>query len=795
MLIFELDSFPIEQVRDLDMLETDLSRFFTDNPYASRVLIYSHGFAMDGAIAQIDARLRGLAPIVALADALLPSLRALTVGDTTLPHPADVLVDLPDELYDALSEICAAALPSLLDNPEAAGAAEWLALGEMLEARIWTRPELLDLRHFYGRLSEQRLRAATYLLIVWEPATAHPQQILDSLARATGRAVRRRDQLRSILPGPVVADEQHACLVPVDPAHPHLAVLRSYDIPVTIDALVLHPLLNGERDVAVAVDILPVSPGQAQRLAELQFSAASLALRTSGAVDPQTAQRAADAERTMYALGTSSLHQVQVAVLVQGTDADDLALQVAAARDRLGIAVRAEAVAGSQAELLKLFSTIPAARIDAAWSRSDMLAHGVGCLLGVIGFHRSPLTDGWLFGVDGFRRSAVFLDPFSGGRAGHMVYIGVTGHGKTFAMNILTLRAAVQAGYRVIWVDADGNCARLERAVGAGATRHVLSAGRTINPLDVVFSPEEDGDAWLPLQVGHVIAQLALIMGALVKEGERSALVPRVFSKEEEGYLQRAIAMLYDDDSPHAPLSAMPIMADIVTALEAIDDEEYAGDDSDDEGDPREARALARTLRKMIYGSLRRTDTRTALGQAFNGVTTVDWSFESDVVCIDLTAPRRAGDVNLDLYYAQAIGTIFRYMRSTRRDRTRKTLMVVDELGLASRIATVSQMAVTLSKVARKYGMALVTADQLPNFYLDTPDGQQILGNARVKVLFHMKDPEARRIAAAIPELTEAHVQYITRPDIGTCVIVYDNIVVPAVVEPAGRELLLLEGS
>ena len=44
----------------------------------------------------------------------------------------------------------------------------------------------------------------------------------------------------------------------------------------------------------------------------------------------------------------------------------------------------------------------------------------------------------------------------------------------------------------VIWVDADGNCARLERAVGAGATRHVLSAGRTINPLDVVFSPEED---------------------------------------------------------------------------------------------------------------------------------------------------------------------------------------------------------------------------------------------------------------------------------------------------------------
>jgi hypothetical protein len=102
---------------------------------------------------------------------------------------------------------------------------------------------------------------------------------------------------------------------------------------------------------------------------------------------------------------------------------------------------------------------------------------------------------------------------------------------------------------------------------------------------------------------------------------------------------------------------------------------------------------------------------------------------------------------------------------------------------------------VTISKVARKYGLALVTADQLPNLYLDTREGQEILGNTRLKVIFHLEEPEARRIAAAIPQLTEAHIQYITDDERGRCVIVYDNIAVPVVVDPAPRELALLQGS
>lgn len=792
MLILELDSFPIEQEPNLDTVESRLGQWFTDHPFPCRIIAYSHRFSMQAATDAITLRQRTMAPIVALATALLPSLRALLAGDPTQSHPADVVNGLSDPVYDALAGICAESLPRILDAPEAASATEWLALGEVLEALTWTHPALADLRHFYAVLAERHLRAATYLMITWEPPTAHTQEIIDSLAYAIGRPVHRRDALRAMLPGPVQADERNARLIPVDPGHPWLAVMRSYAMPAPIDATLLHQVLNGDRDVTLAIDIQPVPHGRAQSLVEMQLNAALLALRTSNAIDPQTAQRAADAERTMAELPTSALHQVQVAVLVTGTDADDLARQTAATRDRLGMALRVEAVAGSQAELLRLFSTTPSTQIDAAWSRSDMLSKGVGCLLGVVGFHRSPATDGWLFGIDGFRQSPVFFEPFAGGRAGHMAYLGVTGFGKTFALNVMTIRAAVLAGHRVIWIDADRNCARLERAIGAGATRHILSPGRTINPLDLVFGVA-DGPEWLALQITHVIAQLAMIMGTLgIDEHNERALLPRVFTKGEEGYLQRALMMVYAEVGPDAPLTAMPILADAITALEAIDAEEHLH--SDGTTGRREARELAETLRKMIYGSRWRTDTQTTLGQSFNGSTTVDWAITDDVVCFDLTEIRQAEEL-LPLYYAQVIGAVYRYMRDPHRDTRRKTLLVIDEFGLAARIKTIADLGMTISQVARKYGLALVTADQLPNLYLDTPHGKKILGNTRVKVIFHLKEPEARRIATAIPQLTEAHIRFITQPDKGRCVVVYDDIAVPVIVEPTPRELELFKHS
>ncbi len=782
MLILELTSFPIEQVNDLAAFEQGLGRWFLDNAFPSRAIGYSFAFNIAPALHRIHQLQYGMAPFADLARLLMPSLRALLAGDATARHPADVVEGLSARTFTALSSLCGeGGLRRIVDNPDEALSAEWLLLGEALETLLWSWPYLEDYATFYTVLAERHLRAATYIIITWEPSDADPRTIIDSLAYATGQPVRRRDRLPAAIAGPVTVDERRARMIPVNAGTPAYAVLRAYAAQVAYDATVLHPLLNINADLAVAIDVQTLSTSQTQVLAETQMGAARVALRTSGgAIDPATEQRAHDAERVLFSQATDAVHQVQVAVLVSGEDAAALDRNVAAVRDRLGLTMRLEAVAGSQAELLRLFSTTPATQIDAAWHREDMLSHGLGCLMGMIGFHRSPSTAGWLWGVDGFRSSPVFIDPFASEMAGHMVILGETGYGKTFFMNLMTIRAAVMAGHRVIWIDAFENAPRIARAVGEGAKLIDLSLDTTLNLLDLVYSPE-DGTNWRLMQAQHILNQLALLMGDQGMSGDKRVLIPRVFTKREAGYLERAALIIYDDVPPDAALADMPILSDLIVALEAINE--------------TEAICVAGDLRVMLFGSITRTDTVTATGQAFNGHTLTDWNLDDDVTCIDLTKVQRVSGEWLPLMYAQAIGPFYRDMRNPRRDRRRKTLLIIDEFGLAAQIRSVAHMAVTISKVARKYGVALVTADQLPITYLATVEGRQILDNARIKVIFHLDDEPAREIAAVLSPLTPEHVRFITRPAKGECVVVYDATAVPVVVEPSPLELLLLQGS
>lgn len=790
MLILELESFPLEQVTDVNEIEMRLGQWVMAHPFPVRLLAYSHRFDIRPALRKIQLMQRELTPAVQMARALLPSLRALTTGDVTAPHPADAVEDLDAPSYALLRAICSDGLSRIIDDPESATATEWLLLGEVMETLIWPRPYLDDMAAFYEALGAQHLRAATYIVITWEPVNAQAQEIIDSLTYATGRAVRRRERLPAALRGSVRVDERNARLVPERPGDPYVSLLRSYQMPVPFDASVLHPLMDLDCDLAIAVDVQTLTHGQAQTLAEMQMSAAQVALRTNNAVDPNTEQRAYDAERVLYDLRTQSLHQVQIAVMVTGEDAKALAKNTAAARDRLGVTVRMEPVAGSQAELIRLFSSMPSTQIDAAWRREDMLSKGVGCLFGVVGYHRSPSTSGWMWGIDAARRSPVFFDPFAGEHAGHMVFLGETGYGKTFAMNVMTIRAAVQAGHRVIWVDAYENAPRVERAIGGGAVRHVLSLGRTINLLDIVYGPE-DGSEWRLMQVQHVVAQLALLMGktALTADGKRT-LNARMFNEREEGYIQRAVQMVYEGVEAHTDLAEMPILTDLIAALEEIDASEPVL-----KGIPRYAREIAHDLRVMLFGSVTDTSSLTAKGKSFNGVTTVDWNITDDVVCFDLTEVQRGAEELLPFYYAQAIGAIYRYMRDPSRDRSRKTLLIIDEFGLAARIKSVAQLAVTISKVARKYGVALVTADQLPITYLGSEEGRQILENSRIQVMFHLKPEPAKEIAAALSQLAPGHTQFIIQARKGECVMVYDRTALPLVVEPSPRELSMLTGS
>ncbi|PDW01478.1 hypothetical protein CJ255_18915 [Candidatus Viridilinea mediisalina] len=235
-----------------------------------------------------------------------------------------------------------------------------------------------------------------------------------------------------------------------------------------------------------------------------------------------------DAERVMREIRTQSLHQVQIAILVEGSSADEVRARRAAVRDLFGGTLRCEAVRGSQAELLKLFTTIPSHRIDAAWGRVSMLSHGVGCLFGMTSFYRSRHTDGPFWGIDAYRHAPLFYHLFAGGKAGHTVVLGQTGSGKTFFLNVMTMRIAATMGWRVIWIDSENNGVRLERACGDGCRRYPIDPATRLNVLDLVYG-EDDGPNWRYSQIEYVISSLAMLFGTPdASGGEVRGLTPVV---------------------------------------------------------------------------------------------------------------------------------------------------------------------------------------------------------------------------------------------------------------------------
>lgn len=728
-----------------------------------------------------------------------PALHAMLTLITDRPEvnqlAPDALESASATVQAVFRDVCQREdLTVLCDTPHDAPASAWMELAAALEREVWHLPYLDDMRGFYRMLEERETRSASYVLVTWEPDTVDPEELRASLAHVLRRRVRIMDRIPPILSAPYTIDEGRARLVPTRDGDPYLQVLRSYAMNTTIDATVLHPLMDLDGDVTIVVDIQAVDARKAQFNAETQLTAAESALRTSTTYDPGTEARRNDAERVMREINTQGVHEVQIVVLVQGDSDKTLKRNAASVRDRMGTTLRTEAVAGSQGALLRLFSTTPSRRIETAWRRETMLSHGVGCLLGLVGYHRSPATNGWLWGVDAFRRGAVFADPFADGHAGHMVFLGKTGYGKTFAMNVFTIRAAVMAGHRVIWIDADKNAPRVARAVGGGARLIPISLNQTVNVMDVVFSPDDDLE-WRRMQTQHVLNQLALLLGKVevVTEGTevRRTLIPRPFSDREIGYLEHTIAQVYATMPDAMPDAAdMPTLDDLLDGLEDLADREEALFT----GKENVARTLYYDMRVRLYGSATERDQRTTMGQSFCGTTTVAWSMDAQVICFDLTAISQTPEL-LPFYYAMLIGSISREMRNPNRDLSRHTMLVIDEFGIAAQIETVLDMAMMIAKVARKYKIGLCVADQVPQTFLRSVKARNILDNARIRVVFRMDELPLHELSTAFPQLAPAHIEFLRYAEKGECVVINDQTAVPMVVQPTDREFLWLQGS
>ena len=779
MLIAQLESFPIEQAGELEALEWQLGAWAAGRTHPWRLLAYSRPFDMRPLVGATQARVRELLPLAEAAAPILRAVRSGIDGRPDTPPPA-ALAGLTDD-QRALLRAAVRGRPELertLRAPAQASDAGWMALAQALAAALWPVPWLKEMARFYEALGERHLRSATFFLLVWDVPAPQADALLDSLEHTLGRRVTLCDSLPPALAGAYRVDEQRAQLVPQTPGQPYMAVLRSHDMNGAWDALTLHTLLALDFDVALAVDVATFSPGRVIKELELAKRTAESVIR-DGKDDPVALRKLQQASAGMHRLDTESLHDVQVAVLVSADTPARLAANVASVRDRLGSSVRLDLVAGAQGELIKLWSTRKASEIDAPLRRYTVWSHGVGCLLGVLGYHRASRTDGLCWGLDMLRRAPLFYDLFADDQAAHGVVLGKTGYGKSFFLNVLTLRAAAQLGYRVVAIDAFRNGARIAAAAGAGAACHWLGVHTPINVLDVVFD-ERDGE-WRPFQVQHAIGQLSLVLGkvAQVRAGDESkeTLAPYVFRDEEEGVLDRALSDLYAGVSPRAAPQAMPLLSDLIAELERIREPE--------------ARDLARRLRLKLFGSSSGARLN-ELGKSLNVPSQVDWSFGYDINYFDFSeVPERLRA----FYYAHMVGAFNRFMRDPRRDTRHRTLFLLDEFHYVTRVEAVARLAADICKVARKYGIGLMPVDQNPATFLDNSYGRQIFENAVAKFLFHLDDLPARRMADAIGDLTPDHVRFLAQAGRGRCLAAFGNDVYHMLVEASPQELRSLRGS
>jgi hypothetical protein len=411
------------------------------------------------------------------------------------------------------------------------------------ELSRWRGRWLKEYRRLLAFLGERHLRRIRHTLLIWPDAGADPQAIAHLGAAALGTALTPAP-FEPPLRGRYLERRDH--LAPERPGQPYAALLTSYDLRGSWDLRTLHTLLRLDGDLALAVDSTPIGPGAAALRTDAAFRTQQAQVLDPSVKDVRAERALRDLEHAMHALDQQALHRLSITLLLQAPTRAALEARVQEARDTLGARLRLMRPAGGQAALLQLFGPTPTAQIDAPLRPRTTLSHGLAVSV-PFGFCRPEATGGVLWGIEQGSAAPVFFDPFADRQAAHLVCIGKTGSGKTFAMMVWLLRLLL-SGHQAVVIEPMGHAQRLVAACGRGGASYSVELGQPINVLDMAAAP---GPGRLAAQIAHVRGQLALLLGHSELDGTGEARPQaRVFSNFERAALEQALIALYGGADP-----------------------------------------------------------------------------------------------------------------------------------------------------------------------------------------------------------------------------------------------------
>lgn len=600
---------------------------------------------------------------------------------------------------------------------------------------------LMEARRYYAELQQEALyQRAMCAFALWTEAGGQTDVTLARSIAATFDTAAWPESLPALFDGdytlsPPQRDYRGWHLQPVGkPGGRHyLALLSSYDFfPVAWNFYrPLAQLLALPFPLAIAVDI-PKTHERNDAISGVEGTvlASRVHLATSIAEDSRSTKKLADCHMTLKQLNAGDLlHEVQIIIAVAAADRARLQKAV---DDVINVTkpyflLRPE-VGLAQAEALKFFSTTRSKQINVPATRWQMVSRELALCFAPLGFRKLSSLDGTLRGQSADGAYPFFFNSWGREKkATHELWVGQTGAGKTFALNINLTRQYIEEGVPFDLLEPMGHGHLLAQALNLPLFRPSPQETK-LNPLDVMYADITE-------QITHVIRIIVTLLGRQFAGTQ--------LGNHQKSLLGQALAQLYAqfDISTLAPQDT-PTISDLCELL--------AGS-----GDKVHVREIARDLADEIAGLCTGAGPYAAFVDAR---TNLDLSFRGRRKPRVFSFDQMSADPELlALAYTQVLSAIRRDSLADEHPR----VIAVDEVYRLMRHPSLLDFLIEAVKTFRTRRKKVIVVDQQLSIF-GTGKARLIFENCPIRVIFNQRSGlQIFRDDPAFSHFTRQHLEII----------------------------------